>query len=113
MGIFIAELVLKIVAKGGRPYLYFYEPWNVFDFCVIVACLLPQLKEGSMVSALRLLRLFRVLKLINNITELQVCLPLQSCKFGCPPLSQRSKTDVFWPSVQAQLTFAFLPHSFI
>ena len=57
LGIFIGEAVVKIGAEGSKPWRYFMDPWNVFDFAIVVACLLPF--SGSAVTVLRLLRLLR------------------------------------------------------
>ena len=68
--IFIIEVVVKMGAEAPRIDRYFYDPWNVFDFLIVVACLLPF--GGSSVAVLRLLRLLRVLKLVNAVPKLQV-----------------------------------------
>lgn len=68
--VFIGEVILKIGAEGKRPWRYFADPWNVFDFSIVVACLLPF--TGSAVTVLRLLRLLRVLKLVRALPKLQV-----------------------------------------
>ena len=67
--VFIVEAVVKILAEVPRPWNYFKDPWNVFDFAIVVACLLPL---GGSVAVLRLLRLLRVLKLINSLPKLQI-----------------------------------------
>jgi voltage-gated sodium channel len=64
------EVVLKIGAEGRRPWRYFADPWNVFDFAIVAACLLPF--SGSAVTVLRLLRLLRVLKLVRALPKLQI-----------------------------------------
>jgi voltage-gated sodium channel len=57
-------------AEGKRPWRYFFDPWNVFDFLIVAACFLPF--EGNAVTVLRLLRLLRVLKLVKALPKLQV-----------------------------------------
>lgn len=39
--LFVAEAAIKIIARWPRPWEYFYDPWNIFDFIVIVICFLP------------------------------------------------------------------------
>ena len=68
--IFIIEVVVKMGAEAPQVHRYFYDPWNVFDFIIVAACLLPF--GGSSVAVLRLLRLLRVLKLINSLPKLQI-----------------------------------------
>ena len=41
LGLFVIEMVLKILACGKRPWDYFRHGWNVFDFIVVGICLLP------------------------------------------------------------------------
>lgn len=68
--IFVAEIVVKMLAEGKQPWRYFYDPWNVFDFVIVAACFLPF--EGNAVTVLRLLRLLRVLKLVKALPKLQI-----------------------------------------
>jgi len=68
--IFVAEIVVKMGAEGGKPWRYFLDPWNCFDFVIVAACFLPF--EGQAVTVLRLLRLLRVLKLVRALPKLQI-----------------------------------------
>ena len=70
LGIFIVEIVIKIGAQGNKPWRYFFDPWNVFDFCIVGVCFLPI--DASFAAVLRLARLFRVLKLVRALPKLQV-----------------------------------------
>jgi voltage-gated sodium channel len=70
LGIFIAEIVVKILAEGKKPWLYFTDGWNIFDFIIVAAAFMPF--GGSSVAILRLLRLLRVLKLIKALPKLQM-----------------------------------------
>jgi voltage-gated sodium channel len=71
LGIFVLEAVIKIVAEGKTPLNYFKDPWNVFDFSIVVVCLLP-IEANNFVAVLRLARVLRVLKLVSAIPRLQV-----------------------------------------
>ena len=68
--VFIVEVVVKIAAEGRKPWRYFLDPWNVFDFTIVVLCLLPL--DASFVAVLRLVRVLRVLKLVTAIPKLQI-----------------------------------------
>ncbi|AUP81102.1 ion transporter [Flavivirga eckloniae] len=68
--IFIAEIIVKMIAEGNKPWLYFTDAWNIFDFVIVAAAFLPF--AGSSVAVLRLLRLLRVLKLIKALPKLQM-----------------------------------------
>ena len=70
LGAFIVEIVVKMAAEGKKPWRYFVDPWNVFDFVIVAAALLPF--GGSAATVLRLLRLLRVLKLVRALPKLQL-----------------------------------------
>lgn len=69
--IFVVEIVVKMVAEGSKPWRYFLDPWNVFDFLIVAVCFLP-LNNAGFVAVLRLARLLRVLKLVKALPRLQV-----------------------------------------
>ena len=68
--IFILEIVVKMLAEGKKPWLYFSDNWNIFDFVIVTAAFLPF--GGNSIAILRLLRLLRVLKLIKALPKLQI-----------------------------------------
>ena len=70
LGIFIAEIAVKMGAEGRQPWRYFRDPWNVFDFLVVAACFLPM--SAQYVTVLRLARLLRVLRLVHVLPRLQL-----------------------------------------
>lgn len=70
LAIFVLEIVLKMAAEGSRPWRYFRDPWNVFDFAIVAAAFLPM--GAQYVTVLRLARLLRVLRLIHALPRLQI-----------------------------------------
>ena len=67
---FLAEILIRLASApslGG----FFRRGWNVFDFLVVVASLVPTSWAGTVLVA-RLLRVFRVLRLVSFIPELRV-----------------------------------------
>ena len=70
LGIFIAEAALKMAANAPRVDRYFRDGWNVFDFLVIVAALIPATGQFAMIA--RLARLLRALRLISVVKELRL-----------------------------------------
>jgi voltage-gated sodium channel len=70
LGIFIVEALLKMAAQGRQPWRYFADGWNVFDFLIIVICLLPV--GGPFASVLRLARALRLLRLVSALPKLQL-----------------------------------------
>jgi voltage-gated sodium channel len=70
LGIFIVEAVLKLTSRCPRPWDYFRDGWNVFDFTVIVLCLLPM--DSQFAVVLRLGRTLRLLRLVSALPKLQL-----------------------------------------
>ena len=71
LGIFILEVIVKIIAYGKKPLKYFKNSWNIFDFSIVVVCILP-IESNEFVAVLRLARVLRVLKLVSALPRLQV-----------------------------------------
>ncbi|MEM8867040.1 MAG: ion transporter [Verrucomicrobiota bacterium] len=70
IGIFTAEVILKIAAEKTKPWRYFNDGWNLFDFTIVAVCFLPL--GGSYVAVLRMFRLLRVFRLVTVIPKLQL-----------------------------------------
>jgi voltage-gated sodium channel len=68
--IFVLEIGVKMAAEGKRPWNYFRDVYNVFDFTIVAITLLPL--GGQYVTVLRLLRLLRVLRLVHALPRLQI-----------------------------------------
>ncbi|MEM8737001.1 MAG: ion transporter [Planctomycetota bacterium] len=68
--LFALEAAMKIAAGGRRWYRYFLDPWNVFDFVIVVVCFLPV--EAQYAQVLRLARVLRALRLISAVPKLQL-----------------------------------------
>lgn len=68
--IFIIEIVLKMVAESPKPWRFFKDSWNVFDFVIVALCLLPI--NGQFFAVMRMFRLFRVLRLISVLPQLRL-----------------------------------------
>ena len=70
--IFLVEIIIRMIAEHSLKR-FFSKGWNVFDFIIVVASIIPV--ENSEAALLgRLLRIFRVLRLISIIPELRVLL---------------------------------------
>jgi voltage-gated sodium channel len=65
VGLFVVELVLKLIAWRGR---FFRDPWNWFDFFVVVISLIP---ATGPFSVLRILRVLRVLRVITAVPQMR------------------------------------------
>ncbi len=67
---FVLEIVIRLVACWPRPLRFFADGWNVFDFVVVAASLLPQ--SGTFAMVARLARLLRVTRLVAVFPELRL-----------------------------------------
>ena len=70
LAIFIIEMLLKMLATKPTFTGYFKDGWNIFDFIIIAAALVPA--TGNFVLIARMARLLRVLHLVSVIGELRV-----------------------------------------
>lgn len=70
LGLFIVEAFLKMLRHGKHWYRYFHDPWNIFDFSIIVVCLLPL--DGHYAAVLRLARVLRALRMVSALPKLQL-----------------------------------------
>jgi len=71
-GIFLIELLTRIVSYGTRPWNFFRDGWNVFDFIIIGGALIPAVREQA--TVLRLLRLARIVRLMRFLPDARVLL---------------------------------------
>ena len=70
LALFVVELLVRFGAHGARPWRFFRDPWNLFDFGIVAFCLLPLGAEYC--AVLRLARVLRVLRLITALPRLQI-----------------------------------------
>ncbi len=74
VGIFVLEVIIKLLSEGSRPWNYFTDSWNNFDFIIVIVSLsefiLPV--NASVVMVLRLVRIVRVFRLITALPKLQI-----------------------------------------
>jgi voltage-gated sodium channel len=69
--IFSIEILLKILSNGKRPWLYFSDPWNVFDFIIVGLCLIPMV-DNHYFAVFRILRILRVFRMITVFPKLKL-----------------------------------------
>lgn len=68
--IFVVELTLRLAAHRFTPLTFFRNPWNVFDFLVVSVFFIPGISNNA--TALRLVRLARVSRLIKLMPDIRV-----------------------------------------
>ncbi|HWS31424.1 MAG TPA: ion transporter [Actinoplanes sp.] len=69
---FICELLIRFGASLNRPSAFFRDGWNLFDMAIIVAPLIPGIREN--VTLLRLLRLARIVRTFRLFPSLRIIL---------------------------------------
>ncbi|WP_038250127.1 ion transporter [Ghiorsea bivora] len=67
---FLVEIIIRMLAEKYF-FNFFKNAWNVFDFLIVSVSLLP-IDDSEMVLLARLIRIFRVLRLVSIIPELRV-----------------------------------------
>ena len=66
---FVIEIIIRYLALENKK-TFFKDPWNVFDSVIVIGSLIPA--GGSGVLLARLLRVFRVLRLVSMVPELRL-----------------------------------------
>lgn len=66
---FLVEIVIRFLATPKKSQ-FFKNGWNIFDTLIVIGSLVPD--GGSGVLLARLLRVFRVLRLVSMVPELRL-----------------------------------------
>jgi len=66
--VYAAELILRMISYGKKPWEFFRRGWNVFDFLIVA---LSPIFAGQTV-VLRLLRLLRLIRIFRFLPEVKV-----------------------------------------
>lgn len=66
---FLVEIVIRFLATPKKSQ-FFKSGWNIFDTLIVIGSLVPD--GGSGVLLARLLRVFRVLRLVSMVPELRL-----------------------------------------
>lgn len=66
---FVVEIVIRFMATPKKAS-FFKSGWNIFDTIIVIGSLIPA--GGSGVLIARLLRVFRVLRLVSMVPELRL-----------------------------------------
>jgi len=74
---FLVELTIRIIAEAKRTengtrlwYRFFLDPWHIFDFVIVVICILPL--HATFFAVLRTARILRVLLIIDQLPRLKL-----------------------------------------
>jgi voltage-gated sodium channel len=67
---FVVEIALRIASYLPRPWRYFLDGWNVFDFVAVGLAFAPGLRENS--TVLRLARLARIVRVVHLLPDVRI-----------------------------------------
>jgi voltage-gated sodium channel len=70
--IFLIEITIRFVAEENKKR-FFHNGWNVFDTLIVIISLIP-IDDSEMALIGRLVRIFRVLRMVSIIPELRMLL---------------------------------------
>lgn len=74
---FLIEIIVRMIAEGNL-IRFFKKAWNIFDFIIVVASLIPfEDSEAALLG--RLLRVFRILRLVSVVPELRILVNAFMC----------------------------------
>lgn len=79
--LYLCELIMRMISYGSRPWEFFRQGWNVFDFSIV---LLSFGIFGGETIILRLLRIFRLIRIFRFLPEVRVL--TSSIVKSLPPL---------------------------
>jgi voltage-gated sodium channel len=67
---FVVEILLRIASYLPRPWRFFLDGWNVFDFVAVGLAFAPGLRENS--TVLRLARLARIVRVVHLLPDVRI-----------------------------------------
>ncbi|MFT7373515.1 MAG: voltage-gated sodium channel [Oleiphilaceae bacterium] len=70
--LFLIEIVIRFIGEEHKRY-FFKSGWNVFDTLIVIVSMVP-IDDSELALVGRLIRIFRVLRMISIIPELRLLL---------------------------------------
>jgi voltage-gated sodium channel len=67
---YVVELSIRATSYMPRPWQFFGSGWNVFDFVVVFAAVVPGIRENA--QLLRIIRVARITRLVRMMKELRI-----------------------------------------
>jgi voltage-gated potassium channel Kch len=85
--VFAFEVIVKIFAEASKPWKYFLDPWNLFDFVITLASIIPLFfsLHYELINVIRIVRVLRVIRLAHELPRLE--LVVGTVLRGIPALS--------------------------
>jgi len=69
---FLVEITVRFIGEPDKRN-FFKNPWNIFDTIIVVVSLIP-IQDSEMALIGRLIRIFRVLRMVSMVPELRLLL---------------------------------------
>ncbi len=70
LAFFVVEITLRVASYLPRPWEFFREGWNVFDFLAVGLAFVPGLQNNS--TVLRLARLARIVRVVHLLPDVRI-----------------------------------------
>src|SRR5918998_6731500 len=67
---FVVEILLRIASYLPRPWRFFLDGWNIFDFVAVGLAFVPGLQSNS--TILRLARLARIVRVAHLLPDVRI-----------------------------------------
>ena len=84
LAFFVVEIAIRIAAYGRRPWEFFRDGWNIFDFVAVWLAFLPGLRENA--TVLRLARLARIVRVVHLLPDVRIL--ITGVVRSLPPLAE-------------------------
>ena len=83
LAVFVVEISLRVAAYLPRPWEFFREGWNVFDFFAVGLAFVPGLQNNT--TVLRLARLARIVRVVHLLPDVRIL--ITAVVRSLPPLA--------------------------
>ena len=70
LAFFVVEILLRVASYLPRPWRFFLDGWNVFDFLAVGLAFAPGLRENA--TVLRLARLARIVRVVHLLPDVRI-----------------------------------------
>jgi voltage-gated sodium channel len=70
LAFFVVEILLRVASYFPRPWNFFREGWNLFDFLAVGLAFVPGLQRNS--TVLRLARLARIVRVVHLLPDVRI-----------------------------------------
>src|SRR5918997_6487902 len=70
LAFFVVEILVRLASYLPRPWRFFLDGWNVFDFVAVGLAFAPGLRENA--TVLRLARLARIVRVVHLLPDVRI-----------------------------------------